>query len=482
MLPKGRPLHVATPPPPLFDRIPYAVFRPLSAANHRRYWDILNRLMSEIWGDGGRSPGEEAPKPTIVRAIESFLVADDPWEDGLDTPIQNRAHMIYAYLVETGWLSERKRGVVDHATIRPIVAQLFTALVDFSHHEPEFLSGRVRSILLNLKEVLGGDAPGAYAEAARQAKDVISHIVNTGCRIQDLMDALVKMDSAPAFVRGFFEDYIERVFIGDYSEFRTHNHPLQHRAEILRLTFQIEHEPARRQSLIDWYASKQTKGDTIRAEMLYERDTRLLKRLREVEDQLRRLDEEVRAANQRAMTYFEYKMRSPGRFDVLIERSLSAVSAIDDGHIALPPRPIRHLASEASLAPPRRAAREATSANVEDIPPTPEQLARDALRRAMNEERLVTPIKLAQYVARHLGGSRSITSDALTVASINDLCCYQRLLLIALRNDTPREKRGSDVHLNFVPGLNVSFEDDFVTTNEYMTHRRFIIEATRRKG
>lgn len=473
---------MASAPPPLFDRIPAGLFRPLAAANHRRYWDILNRLMNEIWGDGGRSPGEEAPKPTITRALESFLVSDDPWDEDLDTPIPTRAHMIYAYLVESGWLSERKRGLVDHATIKPIVAQLFTALVDFSHHEPEFLSGRVRSILLNLKEVLAGDAPGAYAEAARQAKDVISHIVNTGCRIQDLMDVLVKMDSAPAFVRGFFEDYIERVFIGDYSEFRTHNHPLQHRAEILRLTLQIEHDAPRRQSLIDWYASKQAKGDAIRAEMLYERDTRLLKRLREVEDQLRRLDEEVRSANKRAMAYFEYKMRSPGRFDILIARALSAVGHIEDDHVALPPRPIRHLGSEATLAPPRRAPRDSSSVDVEDIPPTPDQLARDVLRRAMNEERLVTPIKLAQYVARHLGSSRSITSDALTVASINDLCCYQRLLVIALRNDTPREKRGSDVHLNFVPGLSVSFEDEAITSNDYMNHRRFIIEATRRKG
>jgi hypothetical protein len=473
---------VSSTPPPLFDRAPATLFRPLAASNHRRYWDILHRLLTEIWGDGGRSPGEEAPRSTVLKAIESFLVANDPWEDELETPIPIRAHMIYAYLVETGWLFERKRGVVEHVTIRPIVAQLFTVLVDFSNHEPEFLGSRVRSILLNLKEVIAGDAPGAYAEAARQAKDVIAHIVNTGCRIHDLMDELLKLDSTTAFVRGFFEDYLERVFIADYTEFRTHNHPLQHRAEILRLTIAIEHDANRRRSLIDWYASKQARGDMVRAEILYERDTRLLKRLREVEEQLRRLDDEIRDANKRAMVLFEYKMRSPGRFDVLIAKAIDAVSALDDSHIALPPRPMRPHGGETALASPRRVLREAPPADVDEIPPTDEELARDALRKRMNEERLVTPIKLASYVARHLDPNRSLVSDDLTIETINDLCCYQRLLLIALRHENPKDKRAGDVHLSFVPGMRVAFVEGAMTSNDYMTHRRFVIEATRRHG
>jgi hypothetical protein len=57
----------------------------------------------------------------------------------------------------------------------------------------------------------------------------MAHIVNTGCRVQDLMDGLVELESARDFVHGFFSDFVERVYIADYSELRTRNHPLQYR-------------------------------------------------------------------------------------------------------------------------------------------------------------------------------------------------------------------------------------------------------------
>lgn len=464
-----------TAPPPLFDRLPGTLFRPLAATNHRRYWALLTRLMSEVWGDGGRSPGEEAPKQVVVRAIEAFLAADDPWDEELETPLAVRAFGIYNTLVDSGWLAMRRRGVVDHVTVRPAVAQLYTVLADFAQAQPEFLGSKVRSIFLNLREVATGNAPEMYSEAARQAKRVMAHIANTGCRVQDLMDELVKRTSAREFVRGFFEDYIEKVFIADYTEFRTHNHPLWHRAEIVRLAIGFSHEPVQRQALIDWYAQKQANGDALRGEMLYERDTRHLLKLREVEEHLRRLDEEIRIAHQRAMAYFEYQLRSPGSFDVLIARALAAVGELPEGHIALPTRTGVYHASETGLARPRTAARDAVATPVDEEPPTIEELAKEALRQRMNGDRLVTPLKLAAYVARHLNGKRSINSDQLQIESINDLCCYQRLLLIALRDHTPVAKRSQDVHLQMVPGMHVTFEERATTGNNYMEHQRFVI-------
>jgi transposase len=461
--------------PPLFDRLPATLFRPLAAANYRRYWALLARLMSELWGDGGRSPGEEAPKAVVIRAIESFLAAGDPWEEALDTPLGVRAHGIYATLCDSGWLTQRRRGVVDHVTVRPVIAQFYTVLIEFAHHEPEFLGSKVRSILLNLREVAGEGARELYSEAARQAKHVMAYIANTGCRVQDLMDELVTRTSARDFVRGFFEEYIEKVFIADYTEFRTHNHPLQHRAEIVRLVVGFQHDPSKRQALIDWYVQKQTNGDPVRAEILYERDTRLLLRLRDVEEHLRRLDEEIRIAHQRAMAYFEYKLRSPGSFDKLIGRALTAVGELTEGHIALPTRNGGYHASEYGLARPRQAARDAEPTPVEQDPPTIEELAKETLRQRMNADRLVTPLKLAAYVARHLNGKRAISSDELSIASIIDLCCYQRLLLIALRDHCPAGKRTHDVHLQMVPGMHVSFEPMATTRNAHLEHQRFVI-------
>lgn len=162
----------------------------------------------------------------MVRAIESYLAADDPWDGDLETNITIRANEIANKLVETSWLSERRRGAVKMLTVRPVVAQFFSVLCDFSTQEPEFLGSKFRSILLNLKSVYSGESGGEqFVEAARQAKQCMAHIVHTACKVQDLMVELLRRSTAREFVKGFFEEYVQGLFIADYSELRTKDHP-----------------------------------------------------------------------------------------------------------------------------------------------------------------------------------------------------------------------------------------------------------------
>ena len=212
----------------LFDRLPRTVFRPLAAANNTRYWDLLGRLVDEFWGDGARTPGEDVPKSELIAALESYLVVSDPWEaeDGAapDTPANIRAHGIYSVFRDSGWLSQRKRGVRDMATIRPVLAQFHTLLREFGTKEPEFLGSEVRSVFLNLQEAAGGKGD-AYAKAAREAKHCMTHLASTGVAVYDLMASLQSVASTREFVAGYFDDFIRRHFIGDYHELRTKGAP-----------------------------------------------------------------------------------------------------------------------------------------------------------------------------------------------------------------------------------------------------------------
>lgn len=461
--------------PPLFHRLPPELFRPLAASNARRYWTLLCRLIDEMWGDGGRSPGEEAARSVVVRKVETLLAADDPWDEELETPIGIRAHDIVRTLTESGWLSQRRRGVAEMITLRPVIAQFYNVLCEFARHEPEFLGSKVRSIYFNLRAVADGEA-GQYAEAAKQAKQCMAHIANTGCRVQDLMEELLKRTSASEFVRGFFEEYVEKVFIADYSELRTKDHPLQHRSQIVAMTLQFQHDPDRRGALIAWYQEKKAGGDPARAEYLYERDTRLLMRLKDVDEQLQRLDEEIRDANQRAIAFLEYKMRAPKHLDKLLIRAMQASDRLDEGHAALPPASgARHVGPEL-LAKPRTLARPALATAVEKRPPTLQELAMEQLRKRMADNRLVDRVKLANYVARHLAGRQAITSDELRIESINDLCCYQRLLLIAAHGSCPPSQRRSDPQLQMLKGVRVDFLAQGITSNAYLEHPSFHIQ------
>ncbi|WP_130617953.1 Wadjet anti-phage system protein JetA family protein [Dyella amyloliquefaciens] len=461
---------------PLFDRLTPELFSLLGSPNARHYWAVLDSLMDEMWGDHAMSPGEDAAKPRVVRAIEAFLAAHDPWDEDRDSPITVRAHGILNRLIGTGWLSASKVGAVEKITVRPVVAQFYSVLCEFAVQEPEFLGSKVRSIFLNLRAVETGEAGGdQYAEAAKQAKHCMAHIVNTGVRVQDLMAALVKHTSAREFVRGFFEDYVEKVFIADYSELRTKDHPLQHRAAIVQLTLQLQHHESRREELIGWYQAKITGGNREKAEIRFERDTQMLLRLREVDIQLRRVDELIRDANHRAMVFFDYQLRAPKQLDKLISKALAATSHLPDDHIALPAVPLERHASEWSLAKPRQAPRPPMETSVDVRPPTDREIAMEMLRRQMTENRMVRPANLDNYIARHLKEPGSVTSDDLVIESINDLCCYQRLLLIASRGNAPASMRRSDPQLLMLRKVRVEFEPEAMTHNGYLAHQRFII-------
>jgi hypothetical protein len=472
-------------PTALFDRLPPTIFRPLAATNNRRYWLVLCRLFEQLWGDGGNAPGEDIDKSRVIRVVESHLIQDDPWlDDGgqpLESPASVRAHDIYETFKEAGWLAERRRGMRTVVTVRPVVAQFFDALVEFAERGPQFLGSRIRSILASLRFVTTGEADGGqFMEAARQAHSLWTHIANTGVQVYDLMERLQKVGTTREFVEGFFEEYIEKIFIGDYLDIRTANHPLQNRSEIIGQTLQCAHSDQLSESILQWYCQKLAEGDQDKARRLFDRDIGRLMRLQNVEQHLQRLDTEIRSANQRAITYLEYKIRAPLVLDQLLARACQGVVALSDDHIALPEGPLAEPLGPEWLAPPPKPNPAHHGSVITHAPPSIEALALDALRKRMIDARLVTPIKLATYAARHLGDHQQVASDDLTIDTILDLACYQRLLLIASRSDAPPHFIRSDPFVLMVPGMSVRFVGTDQTRNDFISHRRFVIYRERR--
>lgn len=465
---------------PLFDRLPEEIFRPLAAPKSRHYWSLFSQVMAVLWGEDGRAPGEELAKSKVIRIIESCLIAEGYGADEDASPVGVQSHNDFNMLKEAGWFSVRKRGLVEMVTVKPRIAMLFTTLSDFARQEPEHLGGQVRSILLNLQAVSADaedpSACGAFQEAAKQARKCMTHIVNTGCRVQDVMDRLVELDSARDFVRGFFSDFVEQLFIADYSQLRTRNHPLQFRGQIIDLTYALTEEEDARGRLLAWYVANIGKGDLERGTKALESDTRKLLSLSRIEDHLARLDEEISIANQRALALIEYKLRSPRHLDKLISRACAGLGVLTEDHVALPADRDRVHWSAAVLAKPRKALRAQVATGIAEDEPTTEELAMELLHRRMLENRKVSPLQLANYVARVIGDSAQVNSDALDVSSINDLCCYQRLLLIAFRDEAPIQLRKHDPILQMLKGIRVRFEEEGMTDNAYMAHRRFVIE------
>src|SRR3546814_16772874 len=75
------------------------------------------------------------------------------------------------------------------------------------------------------------------------------------------MAAIGAQPTTAQYVRTFFQDYIQQVFIGDYQELRTREHPLSKRQQILEAVEEIDTKQEKRSSLLDWYINRLCSGD-----------------------------------------------------------------------------------------------------------------------------------------------------------------------------------------------------------------------------
>lgn len=422
----------------LFKRLPDQLFRPLASANRHIYWALLCALHNKRFGqDAPMAPINGFAMREITRDIEEELQQQDAWEveadEAPDTPIGVRAIGVFNRLRDSGWLRIERVGVEKRVDMHRDVRSFLGRLVEFAETEPVIVGAKISSIDLNLEAVVTGDGSrdAQLHEAADQARHLLDHVRNTGASIRDLMESFGAELTTGQFVQRFFSDYVERVFIGDYRELRTREHPLARRSQILRKVEEAQSNLPMRERLVGWYEAKRAPGDRGRAERLFERDIARLMDLQRIDEYLERLDDEIRRANKRALAFLDYRLRAIRPIDHLVTAAIRAVSAEVDAVNTAPFAP-GELAAPEGLAEPRRKVEWAPADALRNVTPSPYEIARAQLMRRARDARSINPLKLAAFVLNQLDGRESMRSDELRLETIEDVRALQALYSVAM--------------------------------------------------
>jgi len=454
--------------PPLFAVVPAGLFGPLAGANRERYWELLCRLFEDFFGpDAPLPPSTGFQRRELTAAIERYLLTDDPWvdeggdsEEG-DAPgasLVDRANAIYERFRTTGWLRQERVGAREMVSMMPAVSQFLSTLVEFAEHGPTFVSAKVRSIELQLQQVVEGKAFGdALDEAADQARRLLVSLSSMSLKVRDLMPELSRSETTAQFARQWFERYVSSFFVGDYADLHKADHPLARRSAILSMAQQIE-GTALHEAMLGWYRVHLTGGDAERAELRLQRSLRRLHELDRIDEYLGRLDEDIRQANRRALAFLDYRLRAPDKLEVLLRRACRGVLQAPEDDLRLPVAP-GALMDDTQLRPPRRKPQPIPRSANAMQQPTPEQLARLSLLRRMKRARLVNAEDMARYVGRHLPPDGRVDSAQLEIASIEDLRAYQTLLTLALRSHRLGGLRREDPLGRLLRGFRVELLD-----------------------
>lgn len=465
----------------LFQRIPDRLFSPLASANRHGYWALLCHLHRRRFGpDAPLPPSYGFLQREITLEIEDHLRYANEWqpEDGEhpDTPLNIRAQGVFSRLVDVGWLRLEKYGVEKTVHMSPAVGQLLSQLIAFAETGPVFVSGKIRSIEAAVAQVIKGDASGdLLREAAEQCRNLLVHIRNTGTNVRDLMTSIGAHASTSQYVRSFFQDYIEQVFIGDYQELRTREHPLAKRQQILEAVEQLDTQPEHRARLLDWYTQRLSGGDAQRGQAAFQRDLQRLYDLNHIEEYLDRLDNEIRSANKRALAFLEYKLRAIRPIDQLLRIALDGMLAHDLSPPLAELPPVfgpNELIGGARLAQPRKESARQQPSVLRQILISERTRAIGNLARRAQQRRQVTPATLRAYAEAALEDKRVAASAELPVASLEDLRAFQVLTSTSMALNA--RSRTTQMHARSVaPGLELRYSTSEIQEHPYLSARPF---------
>lgn len=471
--------------PPLFARLPGRLFGPLASQNRERYWSILCRLYENRFGP-------EAPLPPskgytfreIVADIEGELNDQDAWADDGDdpeTPVGARANVIMTRLVEAGWLKLDRRALSRTVFMRPVVSHFLTQLVYFAERGPVFVSGKINVIEASLRDVARGDKLGdVLGEVAQQSRDLLEHIRNTGNIIRELMESLDLEITTAQYVKSFFDNYIEQVFIGDYREMRTREHPLSRRQQILRMVESIDETNATRTGLIDWYAQHRASGDVQRAERLYDKDMQRLRDLMRIDEYIARLDDEIRRANRKAFVYLDHRLRSVHFLDTKIRHAIERVMSAPE--VPWDPFGAGDMVSAAKLAEPRKASTKHNASALRSVTLSPRDVAMGRVLQRARAARAISPHKLAAFVLARLVQAERVTLDSceLDLHSPADIRAYQALCTASMAVAS-EHKRIQFAAREMTRGFTVAPTGDADQPHRFITGRPFRLAIKQRR-
>lgn len=416
----------------LFTRLPSGLFSPLASPGREWYWKFILDLYDRRFGpDAAGGSAEGILRKYVTQDAENFLLNHLDWMmDGGDatSPVSVRSSQLVDRLIESGWLQIDRRGTKTYVRMHYTVSAFLALMIQFADEGPTVVAGQVQSIHNNLVAVKAdpNSQAAAFNAAARDTVKLFGYLNAMTMRVSEVMDKLSKSDHLSLYLRDFFTNYIKTIYIADYGELRTKNHPLRNRRAILDIVGDLADSEASRATLVAWYIKTLSPGDAAEGSRLFDRDVRRFERFSEVDRYLDRLDESITKAISQSVSYIDYRVRNHGRIDRVLKQLMDAAVEIDDPEelkVAFTQGELfgEHMLRDAPEAKPVK-----VRTLITDEPETARHIAIINLNRLKNLARQIVPARLGAYCMRAVAAGGD--STAMPMNAVSDFTDYMAIL------------------------------------------------------
>ena len=455
----------------LFDVLPDEAFRPLTGKYKVAYSAMLQRLNDGLFSVEAT---DQPTKPSLVHELSDCL---DALRAGMHQHEADAFRLTgadaYAELLECGWISEQREGWTVYVEMDERTSRLLATLCGL-HEEPDrTFSGTMVSVLANLETAVADPALNGMAvvSAAREARDFARYVRGVVGSLKGIEKALLTQASLNGLVRAFFEEFVDRIVIGDYRNLTlSRNHPYSVKWRIVSLVDDISGDPDLFSAIAASMVQHGGQDASGAAATLQKNLLAIGSALDSIESFRLRIDTAKAGVERRFANTLRYMdLLESGRG----ERFSAALSAFGRNappglpgrsaigiHTGLLPLMVHYDLARASR--PQAPRRPLEIQRFHQTRPDPLRTAFDRAKADFDRQISITPQRFMAYVAAKLSAGGSVEARDIPPADIEEMVIFSSLLAAPL----PVIRIASEVNLRRVPGRRISNKwiecDDFV--------------------
>lgn len=423
----------------LFDILPTDLFKPLASPSRGFYADLLLSLHEKTFGLTA-----DAPRRTdVLYEIATFQrnwerdngqVRDEDEGQGGGLSDEDRARAIYKRLIETGWLIESKDRYIRLVDIDPDAAGLLHVLSSINRGETRTYGGAVIGVLSALENAAANPQERSenIRNALKGARDFLSHMRIVSVSLRKLEEFILRRETLHDIFKAFFEDFVQRHLITDYKTLHTKTNPFRFRSRIIHQSNQIASSPLLIQALAEAYANESRSATVEAGRADVQKDlAEIIAIFDGTENHLAAIDATVSRIEKRILNTARYMDRAGRNAEARLIETIKAISAAStpDGFISLKPP---HLPLSLPVGPPhipapRRPKPPIQVSEVKEVPKDPAFEAFSAAKSEYTRITRVTPKTMFEFVDRVLEGRTEIRGSDISIHTVEEFVCFQRL-------------------------------------------------------
>lgn len=349
----------------------------------------------------------------------------------------NRSRHIYNRMLQTGWLDEASYGLKTTVEMSSGAMRLAEFLCSLKEGSAEQLGGlvvEVRNAIRAVREKPTENALGLN-KAAQDAARFGRYLRSVLAALREVDRQVLSSDTLAERLRHYFEDFVERVLLRDYTAISTTAHPYRHRRAILAALDELEDSEIDLAAIAGAYLEARLVSDGQAARDLVQED---LFRIRRVFERIEESFEAIQQHRSRLETRLRNVVRYAGRRTSFLQRSEHVIQALDDALAkGLDDFAIRGMIEPRVpvigpelLARPRGSRTEISDSDLALPPLDPIREFRRRLEREYLDRLTVSPTKVSRFLERNVLPFCETSAASMSIETVDDFLAFEAIRIM----------------------------------------------------